>query len=66
MLYYYRIIKFKVLSYLFKHDKGDVEMGTIVCQECEATLGYFEDEKVTVLYSSNCNCSKHKQNKEDK
>ena len=41
-------------------------MGTIVCQECETTLEYFEDEKVTVLYSSNCNCSKHKHNKEDK
>ncbi|MCQ6275114.1 GapA-binding peptide SR1P [Bacillus sp. V3B] len=34
-------------------------MGTIVCQECNATLDHFEDEKVTVLYSSNCNCCKH-------
>jgi hypothetical protein len=32
-------------------------MGTIVCQECETTIGYYEDEKVSVLYSSNCNCS---------
>lgn len=39
-------------------------MGTIVCQNCEATIGYFEDEKVTVLYSTNCNCSKNK--KEEK
>ena len=27
-------------------------MGTIVCQECNATIDQFEDEKVTVLYSS--------------
>ena len=37
-------------------------MGTIVCQECNATIDHFEDEKVTVLYSSKCNCSKHEHN----
>lgn len=29
-------------------------MGTIVCQTCEQTIDYFEDEKVTVLYGK-CN-----------
>jgi hypothetical protein len=31
-------------------------MGTIVCQICNSTIDHFEDEKVTVLYSKNCNC----------
>ena len=33
-------------------------MGTIICQNCDKTLGYYEDEKVTVLYgtSHKCNC----------
>jgi hypothetical protein len=31
-------------------------MGTIVCQGCNRTLGHFEDEKVTTLYSTNENC----------
>lgn len=39
-------------------------MGTIVCQECDAIIDIFEDEKVTVLYSSNCNCSKHNHSEE--
>ena len=40
-------------------------MGTIVCQQCEATIEHFEDEKVTVLYSTKCNCSRneHSENK---
>jgi len=30
---------------------------TIVCQACNSTIDYFDDEKVTVLYSkSKCNC----------
>ena len=41
-------------------------MGTIVCQECESTIGQFEDEKVTVLYSSNCNCMKHEGSEDTK
>ena len=41
-------------------------MGTIVCQECESTIGQFEDEKVTVLYSSSCNCTKHENLEETK
>nr|WP_084786834.1 GapA-binding peptide SR1P [Bacillus tuaregi] len=40
-------------------------MGTIVCQVCNSTIDYFEDEKVTVLYSSICTCSKH-DHKEEK
>ena len=32
-------------------------MGTIVCQTCNSTIDYFEDEKVTVLYSkAECGC----------
>ncbi|MDE3838365.1 GapA-binding peptide SR1P [Bacillus methanolicus] len=31
-------------------------MGTIVCQTCNSTIDHFEAEKVTVLYSINCNC----------
>lgn len=31
-------------------------MGQIVCSTCNSTVEYFEDEKVTVLYSS---CSSH-------
>ncbi|MBS4189063.1 GapA-binding peptide SR1P [Bacillus sp. FJAT-49705] len=31
-------------------------MGTIVCQACNSTIDYFEDEKVTVLYSK-CECT---------
>ncbi|WP_338469964.1 GapA-binding peptide SR1P [Niallia sp. XMNu-256] len=41
-------------------------MGTIVCQECNATIDYFEDEKVTVLYSSNCNCKGHEHHNHEK
>ncbi|MDQ0214800.1 hypothetical protein J2S13_001197 [Oikeobacillus pervagus] len=33
-------------------------MGTIVCQSCLETIDYFEDEKVTVLYS-HCGCEEH-------
>ncbi|CAM3990935.1 GapA-binding peptide SR1P [Geobacillus sp. FSL K6-0789] len=33
-------------------------MGTIVCQTCEATIAYFEDEKVTTLYGK-CDCCGH-------
>lgn len=34
-------------------------MGTIVCQACNSTIDYFEDEKVTVLYSkTECDCCK--------
>lgn len=31
-------------------------MGTIICQNCESTLGYFEDEKVNVLYAASHEC----------
>jgi hypothetical protein len=34
-------------------------MGIIVCQDCNSTVDYFEDEKVTVLYQK-CDCCKHK------
>ncbi|RIW29482.1 GapA-binding peptide SR1P [Bacillus salacetis] len=33
-------------------------MGTIVCQSCLNTIEHFEDEKVSVLFSSSCNCEK--------
>ncbi|MFB6465743.1 GapA-binding peptide SR1P [Cytobacillus sp. Hz8] len=40
-------------------------MGTIVCQDCESTIAYFEDEKVTVLYSKcDCPCCKEKHHHE--
>ncbi len=41
-------------------------MGTIVCQECNVIIDFFEDEKVTVLYSSQCNCKKHEHRNEEK
>ncbi|MBD8007386.1 MULTISPECIES: GapA-binding peptide SR1P [Bacillaceae] len=31
-------------------------MGIIICQECNATIDYVEDEKVTKLYSCCCEC----------
>jgi DNA replicative helicase MCM subunit Mcm2 (Cdc46/Mcm family) len=34
-------------------------MGTLVCQDCSKTLGHFEDEKVTILYSK-CECCGNK------
>ncbi|WP_227935206.1 GapA-binding peptide SR1P [Alkalihalobacillus deserti] len=35
-------------------------MGTIVCQDCSKTVDYFNDEKVTVLYSKCDCCEKNK------
>ncbi|WP_188205657.1 GapA-binding peptide SR1P [Alkalibacillus aidingensis] len=35
-------------------------MGTIVCSSCQRVIDYFEDEKVTVLYSSRCQCKNKK------
>nr|MDH3083922.1 GapA-binding peptide SR1P [Bacillus subtilis]WGD63678.1 GapA-binding peptide SR1P [Bacillus subtilis] len=34
-------------------------MGTIVCQDCNEAIHYFEDEKVTTLYGTSrgqCQC----------
>ena len=69
MLYYYGFKDIKNAYKTYKrniNDKGDEVMGTIVCQECESTIGQFEDEKVTVLYSSSCDCTKHKHFEETK
>lgn len=33
-------------------------MGILVCQACNATIDYVEDEKVTTLYSCCCDCGK--------
>ena len=43
-------------------------MGTIICQNCDKTLGYYEDEKVTVLYgtSHKCNCCEETRKKDNK
>ncbi len=41
-------------------------MGTIVCQICNATIDHFDDEKVTTLYSSCCNCNKKKTKRSEK
>ncbi len=32
------------------------KMGTIVCQSCNSVIDYFEDEKVSILYSNCCEC----------
>ncbi len=48
--YYYNIKKNKTLSKIFE-TKGELHMGTIVCQTCNCTIEHFEDEKVTRLYS---------------
>lgn len=40
-------------------------MGTLVCQECDTTIDYFEAEKVTVLYST-CQCCHEHDSKEEK
>ncbi len=32
-------------------------MGTIICQNCDSTIDYFEDEKVTVLYATSHKCT---------
>ncbi|MBP1079870.1 MULTISPECIES: GapA-binding peptide SR1P [Bacillus] len=34
-------------------------MGTIICSDCNETIQYFDDEKVTVLYASSKNCFCH-------
>ncbi len=52
VIYYY-----KVNNGIYHH-KGVLGMGTIVCQTCEATIAYFEDEKVTTLYGK-CDCCEH-------
>ncbi|MBO8176361.1 GapA-binding peptide SR1P [Aeribacillus pallidus] len=39
-------------------------MGTIVCQTCNATIDHFEDEKVTVLYSTCCGCNEESTDEE--
>ncbi|WAA11279.1 GapA-binding peptide SR1P [Fervidibacillus albus] len=36
-------------------------MGTLVCQVCQSTIDYFENEKVTVLYGTCSHCSTKKQ-----
>ncbi|MEH7125519.1 GapA-binding peptide SR1P [Bacillus sp. JJ1532] len=41
-------------------------MGTIVCQACNSTIDYFEDEKVTVLYSkADCSCCEGSHHQEE-
>ena len=42
---------------------GGMEMGTIICQVCEVTIGKLEGEKVTVLYGNCCSNGK-KENRE--
>ncbi|KPD01310.1 hypothetical protein LR69_00467 [Geobacillus sp. BCO2] len=51
MIYYYEI------NNRIYHHKGFGD-GTIVCQTCDATIAYFEDEKVTTLYGK-CDCCEH-------
>ena len=42
-------------------------MGTIICQNCDSTLGHFEDEKVNVLYAASHKCKHcHPKNEEEK
>src|SRR5699024_8135768 len=43
----------KITHYMNKEME---RMGTIVCQECDAIIGHFNDEKVTVLYGTDCSC----------
>ncbi|MED1437919.1 MULTISPECIES: GapA-binding peptide SR1P [Aeribacillus] len=35
-------------------------MGTIVCQDCNSTIHFYDDEKVTVLYGKCNNCCTEK------
>lgn len=35
-------------------------MGTIVCQHCNSTIHFFDDEKVTTLYGTCQKCRKQK------
>ncbi|WP_410492930.1 GapA-binding peptide SR1P [Domibacillus sp. DTU_2020_1001157_1_SI_ALB_TIR_016] len=44
--------------------EGGNKLGTLICYTCNATIGHFEDEKVTFLYS-NCECENCSQNNED-
>ncbi|WP_391564073.1 GapA-binding peptide SR1P [Siminovitchia fortis] len=37
--------------------EGMEKMGIIICQDCNATIDYFEDDKVTKLYSCCCECN---------
>ncbi|WP_458414042.1 GapA-binding peptide SR1P [Schinkia sp. CFF1] len=41
-------------------------MGTIVCQQCESTIGHFEDEKVTTLYAKCCEECDHEHKEQNK
>ncbi|WP_096189278.1 GapA-binding peptide SR1P [Evansella halocellulosilytica] len=36
-------------------------MGSIICQTCDQIIEWYEDEKVSVLYGSCCNCGEEKQ-----
>ncbi|MGG3451466.1 GapA-binding peptide SR1P [Domibacillus aminovorans] len=40
-------------------------MGTIICTTCLKTIEYFEEEKVTVLYS-HCGCDHKTETENDK
>ncbi|PKR78484.1 GapA-binding peptide SR1P [Halalkalibacillus sediminis] len=35
-------------------------MGTIICSTCQRIIEHFEHNKVTTLYSNNCDCHKKK------
>nr|WP_307342065.1 GapA-binding peptide SR1P [Metabacillus malikii] len=41
-------------------------MGTIICQQCNSTIGHFENEKVTTFYGkcNHPNCCKEKDRRE--
>ncbi len=51
------------LKTLTKMHKGENNMGTIICQQCNKTISVFEGEKVTTLYAKG-NCEHCKNNKE--
>lgn len=44
---------------------GNIHMGTLICQACNKIIDHFEDEKVSVLYSSCANCHKEQIEKEN-
>ncbi|MEI3611032.1 GapA-binding peptide SR1P [Pseudogracilibacillus sp. SO30301A] len=35
-------------------------MGIIICQQCQEVINYYEEEKVTKLYSTCPNCNNKK------
>lgn len=48
----------------YMEKKRGMKMGTLVCKDCNETISYFDNEKVTVLYGKCEQCQCNQDNKE--